>query len=406
MIQAEFFKNNRQALRDKLDLKSDDLVLVPGSVRMQFHSEQAADFLQESNFFYLTGINEPDCMLMMSAKSEWLLIPSQDSFASLWDGQLTEEMAVEQSDIEHVLDTPEGWKLLKRYIPTRVKRIYIPQPEPSMIEGGIYTNPAQRTLLDRLKADFPITTFTDLRPYINELRVVKQQPEIQAIRRAVDITMRSIEDALKDLKHGMYEYEFSARLSYGFKKRGAQGDAYESIVAASERACVIHYADKDQSLQKGTLLLIDAGARVDNYAADISRTYMVEGKPTKRQQEVLDAVDAVHTFALNLLKPGVRFNEYEDAVEAEMGKALKKLGIISGISRDEIREYFPHATSHFLGLEVHDVGDRTAEFSEGMVLTVEPGIYIPDESIGVRFEDDILITKNGIENLSKNLALL
>ena len=405
MIESNFFRGNRQTLRDKLDLQKDDLVLIPSAVRMQFHSEQAAEFLQESNFFYLTGINEPDCLLMMSSKSEWLLIPKQDQFASLWEGQLTPEEAKKKSEIEHVIDVEEGWSLLGRYIPNRVKRVFLLQPEPTIISGGIYTNPSQRDLLNQLQADFPLVSYVDVRPHLSEQRIIKQKPELTAIRRAVDVTLNTMNEVFKDLKSGRFEYELSAQLTYGFKKHGAQGDAYESIVAGGERACVIHYSKKDQTLQKNNFVLIDAGARFDNYAADISRTYLVEGKVSTRQQEILDAVDEVHTFALNYLKPGVRFDQYEEAVEAEMGRVLKNLKLINDVSRDSIRNYYPHATSHFLGLEVHDVGDRSAEFREGMVLTVEPGIYIPEESIGVRFEDNILITSTGIENLSKELPL-
>lgn len=405
MIESNFFRGNRQTLRDELDLQKDDLVLIPSAVRMQFHSEQAAEFLQESNFFYLTGINEPDCLLMMSSKSEWLLIPKQDQFASLWEGQLTPEEAKKKSEIEHVIDVEEGWSLLGRYIPNRVKRVFLLQPEPTIISGGIYTNPSQRDLLNQLQADFPLVSYVDVRPHLSEKRIIKQKPELTAIRRAVDVTLNTMNEVFKDLKSGRFEYELSAQLTYGFKKHGAQGDAYESIVAGGERACVIHYSKKDQTLQKNNFVLIDAGARFDNYAADISRTYLVEGKVSTRQQEILDAVDEVHTFALNYLKPGVRFDQYEEAVEAEMGRVLKNLKLINDVSRDSIRNYYPHATSHFLGLEVHDVGDRSAEFREGMVLTVEPGIYIPEESIGVRFEDNILITATGIENLSKELPL-
>ena len=405
MIESNFFRGNRQTLRDKLDLQKDDLVLIPSAVRMQFHSEQASEFLQESNFFYLTGVNEPECLLMMSSKSEWLLIPKQDQFASLWEGQLTPEEAKKKSEIEHVIDVEEGWSLLGRYIPNRVKRVFLLQPEPTIISGGIYTNPSQRDLLNRLQADFPLVSYVDVRPHLSEQRIIKQKPELTAIRRAVDVTLNTMNEVFKDLKSGRFEYELSAQLTYGFKKHGAQGDAYESIVAGGERACVIHYSKKDQTLQKNNFVLIDAGARFDNYAADISRTYLVEGKVSTRQQEILDAVDEVHTFALNYLKPGVRFDQYEEAVEAEMGRVLKNLKLINDVSRDSIRNYYPHATSHFLGLEVHDVGDRSAEFREGMVLTVEPGIYIPEESIGVRFEDNILITATGIENLSKELPL-
>ena len=413
-LDSKFFAGNRKQLRKELNLSGDSIVIVPANVRQQYHADQAHDFLQDSNFFYLTGINEADCLLVITEEYEWLFIPDQDEHAGQWDGQLSISDAQKSSGIDQVMSLTDGWKLLKRYLPRvntsryleTLDRIYLPMPDPYVSFDGVYANPARRLLLERLKQDFPMVTYEDVLPAIAQLRSIKQKPEIEVIKHAISITGKAMKDVLANVSHGTNEYEVEAGLAHGYRSRGAQGAAYRSIVAGAERACVLHYSDNDQPLLKGRLLLVDSAARVNNYAADITRTVPVNGKMNKRQEAVFDAVARVHEFAIKQLKPGVKLNEYEKAVEARMGQSLEKLGLIKKSTSENVRKYYPHATSHFLGLDVHDVGPRDAELKAGMVLTVEPGIYIPKESIGVRIEDNILITEKGAENLSGDIPQL
>jgi Xaa-Pro aminopeptidase len=199
-----------------------------------------------------------------------------------------------------------------------------------------------------------------------------------------------------------HEHEVEALLSYEYRRLGASGDAFPAIVATGKNAATVHHTVSHDKILKNQLLLIDTGAEVDNYAADISRTFAI-GRPTKRQQAVFDAALRAQRYAISLIRPGLNFRDYEKQVEKFVGQELKQLGLIKNASRKSIRKYFPHATSHYLGLDTHDSGDYYADFEENMVLAVEPGILIPEEGIGVRVEDNVLVTKDGCEVLSKHL---
>jgi Xaa-Pro aminopeptidase len=193
-----------------------------------------------------------------------------------------------------------------------------------------------------------------------------------------------------------------AEIGYGFRKRGAEHHAFAPIVAGGRRACTLHNVANNAPLSADELIVVDVGAEVEHYAADITRT-ISPSTPSRRQQTVYAAVLETQAYAMELLKPGVLLREYEHQVELFLGEKLRELGLIKTIDHENVRRFCPHATSHFLGLNVHDVGDYERPLEAGVVLTVEPGIYIPEESIGIRIEDDVLITGNGIKNLSRKL---
>ncbi len=234
--------------------------------------------------------------------------------------------------------------------------------------------------------------------------MVKQPPELIALQQAIDITIDSLQalTAVDTFNTYHSEYEFEADLSREFRFRAATGHAFAPIIAGGARACTLHNVSNAAPLMPNSLVVLDVGAEVAHYAADITRT-RVYGQPTHRQQEIFDAVLDVQAYALELLKPGTQLKEYEQAVETYMGATLRKLKLITTAGSPDIRKYFPHATSHFLGLDVHDVGDYSLPLTPGVVLTCEPGIYIPEEGIGVRIEDDILITETGNRVLSQRL---
>jgi len=192
-------------------------------------------------------------------------------------------------------------------------------------------------------------------------------------------------------------------LSRGFRRRGAKGDAFTPIVAAGAQACTIHYVANEAELHQDEFLLMDVGAEWDHYAADISRTIHLGNAPTKRQRQVHAAVKEVQDYGFSLVQPGVKIKDNERLIEHFMGEKLRELGLIKSIESDAVRKYFPHSTSHYLGLDTHDAGDYDRVLEPGVVLTVEPGIYIPEEGIGVRIEDDVLVTESGFEVLSARL---
>jgi Xaa-Pro aminopeptidase len=276
---------------------------------------------------------------------------------------------------------------------------------PEYIEPlGLFTNPARRQLSAKLQAANKHVELVDITKQLARLRSIKQPPELRALQAAIDLTTTSLDTIFKAARGGQYtyEYEIEADLDRDFR-RGGRGQAFAPIVAGGKRACVLHNIANEGQLAKDQLLLCDVGADYEHYAADISRTISL-GAPTSRQKEVHAAVIAAQDFALNLLRPGVILKDYEREVENCVGQQLKQLGLIGSISRKHIRSYMPHAVSHFLGLNAHDIGLYDQPLETGMVITVEPGIYIPNEAIGIRIEDDICITKQGNQVLSQTLS--
>jgi Xaa-Pro aminopeptidase len=259
--------------------------------------------------------------------------------------------------------------------------------------------------MHRLKAVKNELELLDLSPHVVRLRMVKQPVEVAAIQSAIDITIAAMKAATRPavLKTYTYEYELEAALTHGFRKRGATGHAFEPIVASGNRACTLHNVANNGALAASDLVVLDVGAEVEHYAADITRTKSLS-LPSRRQQAVHAAVLDTQTFAKSLLKPDVLLREYEKEIEQYMGEKLRELGLIKTITHEAVRSFYPHATSHFLGLNVHDSGDYDRPLEPGMVLTVEPGIYISNEGIGVRIEDDVLVTQTGIKVLSDKLS--
>ncbi len=227
-----------------------------------------------------------------------------------------------------------------------------------------------------------------------------------ALQKAIDITVASLKESTKaaKLKSYAYEYELEAEIARGFRSRGATGHAFEPIVASGAAACTLHNVANNGVLSADDLVVIDIGAEVEHYAADITRTISVGGSPSRRQQVVYAAVLEVQDYALGLLRPGIMLKEYEQQIEQFMGEKLRELGLIKTINHEQVRTFYPHSTSHFLGLNVHDVGHYDRPLEPGVVITVEPGIYIPAEGIGIRVEDDVLITETGIKILTDKLS--
>jgi Xaa-Pro aminopeptidase len=237
------------------------------------------------------------------------------------------------------------------------------------------------------------------------MRIIKQPEEITAIRKAIKITEDAIKETVRPSKLPKYnfEYEIEASVTKGMRFRGARGHAFDPIVAAGINACTLHNVSNESELNKRDLVVIDVGAEYENYAADITRTYSLSTKPSKRQKDVYAAVKDTQEYAISLLMPGKLLKEYEEQIESYMGEKLRSLGLIKSINRENVRRYFPHATSHFLGLNVHDIGEYDKPLQPGAVITAEPGIYIKEEAIGVRIEDDVLITAKGNQVLSTRL---
>lgn len=398
-LNASFFKGNRERVYDSL---KGGLLVVPGYTQMQRSNDMAYKFEQEANFWYLTGIEHPDWKLLIDGKRRrsWLVAPHVEDHHELFDGSLKRDDAREISDIDDIIDEREADAWLRQS--ARSHTIVYMIDVPSYSEHfGFHLNPVVKDTRDLLTRIF--AKVQDFRPELAKLRAIKQPEEITAMQAAIDLTVQEFQHIHEKLVKYSYEYEIEADFTAGFRRAGSAGHAYDPIVAAGKNACTLHYVRNQDKLTKGQLVLLDVGARHYGYAADITRTYAY-GKPTKRQQNVHAAVEQAQSDIIALIEPGLPLEEYQELVDGIMKKALIDLKLMNGPDDPVYRDYFPHAISHGLGVDVHDALGKPRTLQEGMVLTVEPGIYIPKEKIGVRIEDDILVTASGRRNMSAKLS--
>ena len=395
-MDPSFFANNRLKLSH---VTKGGIIVIVAHTQMQRGNDAAFAFEQEANFWWLTGIDAPDWQLIIDGTrgKSWLVKPHVSDVHQIFDGSLSPDDAQKVSGIDTVIDEDEAGRLL-RDLAVKHSIVYSLGDHPGKEYFDFVVNPAAHKLYSSLSRIF--SDVQDCRRELSKLRAIKQPAEIAAIKKAIKLTIRAFQDTkvlLPDLKS---EYEVEAEFTYAFRRAGAVGHAYDPIVAGGKNAVTLHYNTNKDRLKPNTLVLLDIGARAHGYAADITRTYAV-GTPTARQVEVHQAVESAHKKIIKLLKPGLLIATYQDSVDEIMKAALSSLGLLQ--SPDDYRTYFPHAISHGLGLDVHDSLGGPTVFEAGMVLTVEPGIYIAEEAIGVRIEDDILITEHGATNLSAAL---
>ena len=367
---------------------------------VQKTNDAAQPFKQESNFWYLCGINEPDWLLIIDGGSgqSWLVMPDRTEVQRLFDGGLSADEARSISGVDEVIASSEASELMQRL--ARRHQVVHTLVEPSYAaQLGFELNPSFAKTRRMLETNFK--EIVDVRKTIAALRAVKQPIEIKAIQTAVNCTVSAFQSVRDHMRSFKTETDIEAEFSYVQRKKGATGHAYEPIVAAGMNACTLHYSQNRSALKNRQLVLMDVGAEYNSYAADITRTY-ARGEPTKRQKQVHGAVESAHHQIIALLKPHLGVQEYQAGVDVIMKEALDSIELDSDES--SLRRYFPHAISHGLGIDVHDSLGAPKYFQENMVLTVEPGIYIPEEGIGVRIEDDILITATGNSNLSSRLS--
>jgi Xaa-Pro aminopeptidase len=400
---SSFFAGNREKLRQLFSGTAPIVITANGA--LQRAADEAFPFHQDRNFFYLTGLNEPGLMLVMDKGKEYLIVPPRETVIEQFDGAIDLSLLSRVSGIQQIMYEKEGWKQLAARL-KKVQHVATIGAPPKYIDYlGIYTNPARADLQQRMREVNPNMELLDLRTHLSRMRMVKQPVEVEAIQKAIDVTIDTLKEITRPKQFAKYEheYEIEADLSRGFRRTGGMGHAFSPIVASGERSCTLHHMLNNAPLVSGEPLVLDVGAQFNYYAADITRTYIIGANPSRRQQQVYDAVLEVQEYAFLLLKPGVVIREYEQQIEAFMGEKLRELGLIKTIEHDAVRHYFPHATSHFLGLDTHDAGDYDHPLEPGVVMTVEPGIYIPEEAIGIRIEDDVIITNDGVQSMSDRL---
>lgn len=410
-IPSELFVKNRRKLAASLK---------PGSIAV-FHSNDEVPrngdalykFKQNSDLFYLTGVDQEDTILVMFPDCpnplyrEMLFIKETSEQIAIWDGaRLMPQEAYEVSGIQRVFWHHDFWKTIHPAF-LLAENIYLNLNENDRAADKVPNNAFR--FAHEIRHKYPAHRLERSAPIMANLRMVKEPEEVALLKEAVNITRAGFERLLTFVKPGVWEYEIEAELIHEFTRRRSGGFAFDPIIASGSSACVLHYIENNKQCKDGDLLLLDFGAEYANYNGDLTRCIPVNGRFSARQKAVYNAVLHVQKEAKKLIAPGKKLPEYHEQVCEVMTEQLVGLGLIS---MDEVKQnkkafmkYYMHGTSHHLGLDVHDIMHRFDEFKVGNVLTVEPGIYIREEGIGIRIENDVLITENGLTDFMEGLPI-
>ena len=396
-----FFTQNRNNFLHKMN--SGDVALFFSGQAPQSSADSKYEFRTDKNFFYLTGTTQETSILMMTKleeKLECVLFIEEPVYdIEKWVGRkLTKAQATEISGIENIQYLPAFESTLNRMIyTTKFENIYLDLAR--MAFEGERT--AAMLFTDKIKKNYPEIRVKNSHKFMCELRMIKSEFEIGEIRKAIELTKNGLEALMLNLKPNDYEYVPKAEFAYSIMKNGADGNAFSTIAAAGENAVILHYVESNQIMKDGDLILMDLGAQYKEYASDISRTYPINGKYSDRQKDIYNIVLKAHSEVIKMMKPGVHFSALNQKCSEVLAEELIRIKLIEKSS--DLSQYYYHGVSHFMGLDVHDIGFRDAVLEPGMIFTVEPGLYIAEEKIGIRIEDDILITETGHENLSKDI---
>lgn len=397
-------------------LSPDSIIILESNDVMPTNADGSMGFRQNNDLLYLSGIDQEETILILfpHAKDprmrEILFIKETNEHIATWEGaKLTKQQAREISGIETIYWTHEFVTILKSLM-IDAEYVYVSTNEHTRRASEVETR--NYRLIQWLKKEYPVHQYRRLAPIISRLRSIKHPLEIEMIQHACNITEKGFRRILSFVKPGVTEYEIEAELLHEFVRNRSKGFAYGPIIASGFNSCVLHYVENNQVCQDGDVLLLDVAAEYGNYASDLTRVIPVNGKFTQRQKAVYNAVLRVQRQAIQMLKPGNTLKQINEEVGLLIEKELIDLGLITinDIKNQDplqpaYKKYFMHGTSHFLGLDVHDVGYFNEPIQPGMVFTCEPGIYIREENLGIRIENDILVTENGPVDLMKNIPL-
>jgi Xaa-Pro aminopeptidase len=413
-IKTSFFIRNRTKLIKKLERNS--ITIINSNDEMPRNGDQYFPYRQNSNLFYLTGIDQEKTSLILNPDNnnkdlrEVLFIRRSSSKLEIWEGKkLTPDEAREISGI-HTVRWEDEFDAVLAELMTTADNVYLNLPENPKFNPEIIVK--EYRFENILRNKYPLHSYKRLAPLLNELRLIKEPEEIELIMKSCEITKEAFIKVSGYVRPEVMEYEIEAEITREYLKRGANGHAFQPIVASGKNACVLHYIKNSHKLKKGDLVLLDFGCEYANYAADCSRTLPMNGKFSPRQKELYDAVLRVFRYAKGIMKKGTTINKLHKQVASCWEEEHIKLGLYTGkdVRNQDKNEplwskYYLHGTSHFLGLDVHDVGNKDVVLRSGMVLTCEPGIYIPEERTGIRLENDILITVDGNTDLMENIPI-
>ncbi|MBU1013269.1 MAG: aminopeptidase P N-terminal domain-containing protein [Bacteroidetes bacterium] len=413
-IDSAFFITNRKNFCEKLKLNS--VAIYNSNDEYNRNGDQNYPFRQNSDFFYLTGIEQEQSILILAPNHpdlklrEVLFLLEANEQLETWFGhKLTITEAQEISGIKTVMLIPRLELVLNEII-LASENIYLNFNEYVKYSTEVLSR--DRRFAEKLKEKYPAHKFERSAPILAELRTIKSDTEIALIQKAINITEIAFRRVLYKTKPQLKEYEVQAEIDYEFTRNGANGHAYAPIIATGINACTLHYIENNKVCEDGDMLLMDFGAEYGNYAADLTRTIPVNGKFTSRQRAIYDSVLRVQKEAIKMLVVGNTVDKLNKAVNGLMQSELLNLGLMTDDEfKDPIKassvliKYFMHGTSHYLGLDVHDVGSKYEEMKAGMVFTCEPALYIKEEGIGIRLENDILVTEEGPVDLMKNIPI-
>lgn len=413
-INNELFKSNRNHFVEKL--KPDSLAIFHSNDEMPRNGDQTFPFRQNSDIFYLSGIDQEKSVLILFPDSplekykEVLFLRETSETIAIWEGhKYTKEEARESSGINTIIWL-ESFDAVIAEVMAHAKNVYVNTNEQLKFITEVESR--NNRFAKDLKNKYPAHNYERAAPILTELRLIKSDIEIGLIKEAIAITDKAFRRILSFVKPGIKEYEIQAEIDHEFTNNRATGNAYYPIIASGNNANCLHYNDNNDECLDGDLLLLDFGAEYANYSADLSRTIPVNGKYSQRQKDVYNAVLRTHKEAMKLMVVGNNIDNVNSEVAKVMEKELIGLGLFTeeDVKKQDTEKplwakYYPHGTTHFMGLDVHDVGSKQVNFKPGMVMTCEPGIYIPEEKMGVRIENDVLISEQGPIDLMKDVPV-
>ncbi|MDO9374884.1 MAG: aminopeptidase P N-terminal domain-containing protein [Ferruginibacter sp.] len=413
-LNKEIFVQNRARFVQKME--KNGIAIFNSNDELPTNGDHLYPFKQNSDLLWLTGIEQEDTMLILFPDNpdvkfrEVLVLVRPNELKEKWDGhRLRREEAAAISGIQSIvwLDVLDG--VLQPWIHI-AESVYLNSNENDRKSNLVQVRDYRYA--KEMQERYPLHTYQRSARILKELRAIKTALEVAVMQQAMDITDVAFRRLLQFIKPGVMEYEIEAEILHSFLVQRASGPAYSSIIAGGDRARTLHYIENNQECKDGELILMDFGAAYGNYCADLTRTVPVNGKFSRRQKTVYNACLHLHQFAASILKPGITLLEYTDKVGEEATVIFQKIGLLkkADIKNEDpdnraYRKYLYHGISHHLGIDVHDLGTRTAPVKAGMVFTIEPGIYIEEEQMGVRIENNFWITKNGNKDLMQNIPI-
>jgi Xaa-Pro aminopeptidase len=413
-LNPEIFIQNRKRFTDRMEKNS--IAIFNSNDELPMNGDALHPFRQNADLYWLTGIEQEDTMLVLfpdnpdQKYTEVLILVRPNELKEKWDGHRLRASEGENiSGIKTIvwLDVLDG--MLQPWIHL-ADTIYLNTNENDRKANLVPVRDYRYA--EEMRKRYPLHTYRRSAKLLKELRAIKTPLEIEVMQKAADITDVTFRRLLQFIKPGVFEHEIEAEIYHSFLSQRASGPAYGSIIASGDRARTLHYVSNNQECKDGELLLMDFGASYGNYAADLTRTIPVNGKFTRRQKTVYNACLHLHQYAASILKPGITILDYTDKVGEEATVVFQKIGLLkkSDIKNEDAenrayRKYLYHGISHHLGIDVHDLGTRTEPVKAGMVFTIEPGIYIEEEQMGIRIENNFWLTRNGSKDLMKNIPI-